>query len=118
MQMNVDIHGILNRVNGGFIAEDMIGKSIALLGIPDSGKSNTAAVLMEELLSAGIPICVVDPAGEYHTLKDKYTHVYVNAPETFERRSFLNESNRHLVIRSPRWNFNQLVITSRVICYE
>ena len=58
-------------------AADLIGQSVAVLGIKGSGKSNTAAVLMEELLIAGIPICVVDIAGEYYTLKDEFPHVAI-----------------------------------------
>lgn len=52
--------------------EDLIGQSVAVLGVKGYGKSNTAAVLMEELLEAGVPVAVVDIAGEYHTLKDRY----------------------------------------------
>ncbi len=65
--MNIDIDGIVK-----LTANDLIGQSVAVLGIKGSGKSNTAAVLMEELLNKGVPICVIDIAGEYHTLKDKY----------------------------------------------
>ncbi len=52
--------------------DDILGKSIAVLGIKGYGKSNTAAVLIEEMLRTGIPVCVVDPAGEYWGLKEKY----------------------------------------------
>lgn len=37
-----------------------IGKSVALLGITGSGKTNTAAVLIEELLGQGLPMTIVD----------------------------------------------------------
>lgn len=50
----------------------LLGESIAVLGIKGSGKSNTAAVLAEEMLAAGVPICIVDIAGEYWGLKEKY----------------------------------------------
>ncbi len=70
--LRIDTVGILQ-----LTPADLIGQSIAILGIKGSGKSNTAAVLMEELLTAGIPICVVDIAGEYHTLKDNYPHLSV-----------------------------------------
>lgn len=58
-------------------AEGLIGKSIGILGVSGSGKSNMAAVLMEEALGASIPICVVDIAGEYFTLKDMFPQVTV-----------------------------------------
>lgn len=70
--MIVDRQGLLS-----IQASHIIGESVAVLGIKGSGKSNTAAVLMEELLKAGVPICVVDIAGEYHTLKDDYPNVAV-----------------------------------------
>lgn len=70
--MNIDVHGLLN-----LSPENMMGQLVAVLGIRGSGKSNTAAVLMEELLAANVPIQVVDIAGEYHTLKDKFDRVEV-----------------------------------------
>lgn len=68
--MNIDIAGVLP-----LSAEDFIGQSVAVLGIKGSGKSNTAAVLMEELLKQNAPICVVDIAGEYHSLKTQHPQV-------------------------------------------
>ncbi|MEI2773375.1 MAG: DUF87 domain-containing protein [Candidatus Competibacter sp.] len=52
--------------------EDFLGQSVAVLGIKGSGKSNTAAVLAEELLAANVPLCIVDVAGEYAGLKEKF----------------------------------------------
>jgi hypothetical protein len=51
---------------------DVIGKCIGILGIRGSGKTNTAAVIVEELLSIGIPVVIVDIDGEYWSLKEKY----------------------------------------------
>jgi uncharacterized protein len=53
-------------------SEDVIGKSVAILGITGSGKSNSASVFVEELLDAGIPLSVVDIEGEYWGLKERY----------------------------------------------
>ena len=39
--------------------DSFVGKSTALLGITGSGKTNTAAVLIEELLSNGLPLTIV-----------------------------------------------------------
>lgn len=52
--------------------EDFLGQSVAVLGIKGSGKSNTAAVLAEELLATNVPLCIVDVAGEYAGLKEKF----------------------------------------------
>lgn len=87
--LHIDTVGIIK-----LAAADLIGQSIAILGIKGSGKSNTAAVLMEELLGAGIPVCVVDIAGEYHTLKDNYKHLAVIGRSITARPDFdLNHGN-------------------------
>lgn len=51
---------------------DVIGQCIAILGIRGSGKSNTAGVIFEELLSAHYPLAIVDVDGEYFGLKERY----------------------------------------------
>src|SRR6266699_243928 len=55
-----------------FQTQDLVGRSIAMLGITGSGKTNTAAVLIEELLSNGLPLTIVDIEGEYWGLKEKF----------------------------------------------
>lgn len=50
----------------------LIGESVAVLGIKGSGKTNTAAVLIEELLSSGLPLTIVDIEGEYWGLKERF----------------------------------------------
>ena len=57
--------------------EDITGKCIAVLGIRGSGKTNTAAVITEELLSAGFPVAVIDIDGEYWGLKEKYEIIHI-----------------------------------------
>lgn len=51
---------------------DFVGKSVAALGITGSGKTNTAAVLIEELLTNGLPLTIVDIEGEYYGLKEQF----------------------------------------------
>ncbi len=65
--MKIDVNNLL-----GLKAEHFLGQSVAVLGIKGSGKSNTAAVIAEELLEAGVPFCIIDIAGEYFGLKEKY----------------------------------------------
>jgi len=50
----------------------VIGESIAVLGIKGSGKTNTAAVLIEEMLANGLPMTIVDIEGEYWGLKQRF----------------------------------------------
>jgi len=52
--------------------DDLIGKCIAVLGIRGSGKTNTAAAVIEDLLACGYPMAVVDIDGEYWGLKELY----------------------------------------------
>ena len=52
--------------------KSFIGESVAVLGIRGSGKTNTAAVLIEELLTGGLPLTIVDIEGEYWGLKEKF----------------------------------------------
>lgn len=51
---------------------DLLGESVAILGIKGSGKSNTAARLSEQMLAAGVPMVIVDIAGEYRWLKQRF----------------------------------------------
>ncbi|MEW6276081.1 MAG: DUF87 domain-containing protein [Bacillota bacterium] len=57
--------------------DNLLGKCIAILGIRGSGKTNTSAVLIEELLAGGMPIVVVDIEGEYWGLKERFEVIVV-----------------------------------------
>lgn len=70
--MNIDIEGNLKLTVAG-----LVGQSLAVIGIKGSGKSNTAAVLMEEYLKAGMPIVIVDVEGEYSTLKAQHPDITI-----------------------------------------
>jgi hypothetical protein len=50
-------------------------------GKSGSGKSNTASVLLEELLDLGLPVAVVDTDGEYYGLKEEYEVLHVGADD-------------------------------------
>lgn len=52
--------------------DDVVGQCVAILGIRGSGKSNTAGVIFEELLSARYPLSLVDIDGEYFGLKERF----------------------------------------------
>ncbi len=49
-----------------------VGKCVAVLGITGSGKSNTVAVLIEELLAQGLAATIVDIENEYWGLAERY----------------------------------------------
>jgi len=46
-----------------FDANDFVGEATAVLGVRGSGKSNTAKVLIEELLKHGVPLAIFDIDG-------------------------------------------------------
>ncbi len=48
----------------------VLQKHIAVLAKSGSGKSYAVGVLIEEVLKRGAPILIIDPHGEYHTLKE------------------------------------------------
>lgn len=60
-------------------ASDLVGKRVAVLGVSGQGKTNTAAVLIEESLSNGVPLTIVDIEGEYWSLKEQYQLLVVGA---------------------------------------
>ena len=64
--------------------EVFVGRSVAVLGITGSGKTNTAAVLIEELLTQGLPMTIVDIEGEYWGLKESYDLLIVGRSEHAE----------------------------------
>src|SRR3954471_13664312 len=75
----------------------MIGESVAVLGIKGSGKTNTAAVIIEELLANGLPLTIVDIEGEYWGLKEKFEvfvigrSANVDVPATVEQAATFAE---------------------------
>ncbi len=64
--------------------ESLIGQCIAILGIRGSGKSNTAGVIFEELLTNNYPMSIVDIEGEYFGLKEKYEVLVVGTGDGVE----------------------------------
>lgn len=52
-----------------------------ITGKSGSGKSNSASVVVEQLLDAGYPVLVVDTDGEYWGLKEEYELLHVGADE-------------------------------------
>jgi hypothetical protein len=59
--------------------EDVLTGRGFVTGKSGSGKSNTASVLAEELLDAGLPLLIVDTDGEYYGLKQSYDLLHVGA---------------------------------------
>jgi BMFP domain-containing protein YqiC len=62
------------------IVEVLTGRGF-ICGKSGSGKSNSASVVVEELLDRGFPVLIVDTDGEYWGLKEEYEILHVGADE-------------------------------------
>ncbi|MFB6081623.1 MAG: ATP-binding protein [Halanaeroarchaeum sp.] len=60
--------------------EVLTGRGV-IFGKSGSGKSNSASVIIEELLERGFPLLIVDIEGEYYTLKERYEVVHVGSTD-------------------------------------
>lgn len=62
------------------VVEVLTGRGV-VLGKSGSGKSNSASVVVEELLDDGYPVLIVDVDGEYFGLKEEYEILHLGADE-------------------------------------
>ncbi len=62
------------------VVELLTGRGF-ISGKSGSGKSNTASVVAEELLEAGLPLLIVDTDGEYYGLGERYQILHATADE-------------------------------------
>ncbi len=69
------------------VIEVLTGRG-AIFGKSGSGKSNTASVVVEELLEHGFPVLIVDIEGEYATLTDRYEIVHVGDGDQYDHGLF------------------------------
>lgn len=59
----------LNLGGGLVVPADAVCQTFGILAVRGAGKSNTAAVMAEEMFAAGLPFCVVDPIGAWYGLR-------------------------------------------------
>lgn len=76
--MQLDIHNQLN-----IKIEDLVAQRCAVLGASGSGKSNTVAVLVEEV-AAHMPFIIVDPHSEYWGLRQQLNILIVGKSENVD----------------------------------
>ncbi|SDY16329.1 helicase HerA domain-containing protein [Halopenitus persicus] len=62
------------------VVDVLTGRSF-ITGKSGSGKSNTASVLIENLLEDNYPVLIVDSDGEYYGLKEEYEILHVGADD-------------------------------------
>ncbi|MDZ7849359.1 MAG: DUF87 domain-containing protein [Halodesulfurarchaeum sp.] len=69
------------------VIEVLTGRG-AIFGKSGSGKSNTASVVVEELLETGFPVLIVDIEGEYATLSERYEVVHIGDGDDYDHGLF------------------------------
>lgn len=84
--LNIDVGGTFN-----LPADAFIGQRIAVLGSSGFGKSNTIAVLFEELADQ-LPITIFDPHGEYYGLTEKFDILHVGKGEFVDIEAGINQA--------------------------
>jgi len=62
------------------VVDVLTGRSF-ITGKSGSGKSNTASVVIENLLDNGFPVMIVDTDGEYYGLKEEYEILHAGADD-------------------------------------
>ena len=67
--------------SSGVPLEDLMGRCVAVLGVRGSGKTNTATVLVEELLRHNVPLTVIDIEDEYYGLLEHHDMLVVGYSE-------------------------------------
>lgn len=72
MPLKLDVHDLLR-----LEPTDFRGKRVVMLGTPGSGKSNSAARLVEQLIPY-MPFTVIDPEGEHWGLAEKFDAIVVS----------------------------------------
>lgn len=77
-KLNIDANGKLD-----IPLEAVIGEKIAILGVAGSGKTNSAAVVVEELLPH-LPMTIVDIEGEYWGLKEKFNLIIIGKSDNVD----------------------------------
>ncbi|TQQ79092.1 helicase HerA domain-containing protein [Halonotius roseus] len=77
--------GGTNEINAGTPVDlpvvDLLTGRGFITGKSGSGKSNTASVVLENLLDNNFPVLIVDSDGEYYGLKEAYEILHVGADE-------------------------------------
>ena len=87
--------------------DDFIGSKVAVLGVAGTGKTNTAARILEQLFRRAIPMTIVDVEGEYWGLKEQFDVLIVGSGEHVDRPMGISEA---AAFARVAWSKNLAVI--------
>lgn len=90
---------------GIFLDPEDLYKHLAVLAKTGSGKSYVAGVVVEELLEKDYPVIIIDPHGEYHTLKEEN-----QIPESAKKKFEIEEKGYKAKLLSPNTEINRNAI--------
>lgn len=82
----------------------LLTKHVAVLAKSGAGKSYAVGVLLEEILERKVPIIVIDPHGEYGSLKEKNPDS--DNPKAYKVKEYGDPNTGHIPISLPG-NFTQ-----------
>jgi len=86
-------------------ANKLIQKHLCVLAKTGAGKSYTVGVLLEELAEKGVPCVVIDPHGEYSTLR--FPNDNARDLQKFKEYEVLPKGFTNIVEYTPNKNINQ-----------
>jgi len=75
------------------------GNNTVIMADPRKGKSYTAAKVCEELCKVGIPFVIIDPDGEYYSLREKFSLLVAGVQKLENCDISVGEEHAELLVR-------------------
>jgi len=75
------------------------GNNTVIMADPRKGKSYTAAKICEELCRSGLPFVILDPEGEYYSLREKFIVLVVGVSKAENCDISVGEEHADLLVR-------------------
>jgi len=75
------------------------GNNTVIMADPRKGKSYTAAKICEQLCNVGIPFVIVDPDGEYYSLREKFSVLVAGVQKLENCDISVGEEHAELLVR-------------------
>ncbi|MBR9702541.1 ATP-binding protein [Candidatus Woesearchaeota archaeon] len=95
----------------------MMTKHVAVLAKSGAGKSYTVGVLLEEILEKGVPVLIIDPHGEHHTLNTP-AKIDEENKERYARYEVMPKGYEAAVYGNPDAGRNPLLLSNKLTRQE